>query len=186
MSEVSYLRHRIVKAPDRDGHPRNAIVFELALGDRVERMMLDAVDKVRLSARGQGFAVSKEARRALELYSMNMVTGWYRAEDYAVEDVSAGQPYDLRCTKGKDLEYVEVKGTTTAGEDVLLTPREVEFARAHHTCMALAVVHSIKLTGSRKHPEPRGGQIRMIRPWRIDDGELKATGYVHKVPMRTV
>jgi len=43
-------------------------------------------------------------------------------------DHSKTKPYDLYCIRGAEVLHVEVKGTQTSGEDIILTAGEVEFA----------------------------------------------------------
>jgi hypothetical protein len=43
----------------------------------------------------------------------------------------------LRCTKGIEVLHVEVKGTQTEGEEILLTPNEVAFVTSHRDTMEL-------------------------------------------------
>jgi len=47
-------------------------------------------------------------------------------------------PSDLRCTKGIEVLRVEVKGTQTEGEEILLTPNEVAFVTSHRDTMELS------------------------------------------------
>ena len=96
-----------------------------------------------------------------------------------------GKPYDLHCvhrTSGAVL-YVEVKGTTTAGEEVLLTPNEVRFAREHSGQMALFVQSGIVVEQSEDgQVTASAGISRTWKPWNVDAGKLKAVGYVYTVP----
>jgi hypothetical protein len=57
---------------------------------------------------------------------------------YHVEDVGATESYDLDCSKEKDELHVEVKGTTTDGLAVLLTPNEVA-RNEQQPCRSLSV-----------------------------------------------
>jgi len=56
----------------------------------------------------------------------------------------------LYCTRETEVLHVEVKGTQTSGEDIILTADEVEFARRHRSQMALLVWR-----GGRVRPERR-------------------------------
>jgi hypothetical protein len=93
---------------------------------------LEAVrEAVRPRARGQRWAQSPEVRRAIEDHAMQAAAKHYRAQGWSVEDVSGFCSYDLHCEqKGRVLD-VEVKGTTSIGERVLLTPNEVAHARTN-------------------------------------------------------
>lgn len=78
-----------------------------------------------------------------------------------------------------DLLYVEVKGTQTKGEEIILTSGEVDFARRHREQMALFVVHSIKVSDKKKLTN---GTERPIVPWDVDQGSLKPMSHKHKLP----
>jgi len=132
-----------------------------------------------LLAGSQGFGVSPEARRAIELHAMRLATESLEAEGYQVEDVSAFESHDLLCRRGDEVLHVEVKGTQSAGREVILTPSEVAFARRVGPHMALFVVSGIRLSPSGK---AMGGSLLTIQPWDVDDGTLRPTGYVYGLP----
>jgi hypothetical protein len=175
--------------PDRDGNVRTAIVFELRpvsadVGPQPE--LEDAVDAITAIARGRGFSQRLTApdRKAIEMRAMQLATDHFAALGFDIENVSATQPYDLRCTKDGERIDVEVKGTTTAGETVLLTANEVQHALATHPYTALAITHSIALHGAgTADPAATGGIIVVHRPWRPLDTDLKAIGYTYTLPV---
>lgn len=90
------------------------------------------------SSSGQGFSVDPKIRLALERHAVDTAITHYKASGYDVEE--RGKPYDLKCTKGAEVLHVEVKGTQTEGEEILLTPNEVNFAANHPDTMELFVV----------------------------------------------
>jgi hypothetical protein len=96
-----------------------------------------------------------------------------------VEDHSQGHPYDLRCTRKKERLYVEVKGTQTNGDGIILTAGEVMFARRHKEEMALFLLHSIKVSADGKLSN---GQEKLIVPWDVDEGHLKPISFMYEVP----
>ncbi|MEG4281385.1 DUF3883 domain-containing protein [Microcoleus sp. MON1_C1] len=71
---------------------------------------------------GQGFRSTPEVRRAIEMRAMNLATEHFQDQGWVVEDVSQQESYDLRCTRQEERIYVEVKGTTSEGSTILLTP----------------------------------------------------------------
>ena len=75
---------------------------------------------------------------------------------------------------------VEVKGTTSLGELVVVTRNEVAVQRAHHPNNALVLVHSIQLA---RTPEPtaEGGVVHMISPWQIEDEQLQPLSFQYSV-----
>jgi len=128
---------------------------------------------------GQGFITSYGARVAIERHAMNVATKFYESKGYAVEDHSASKPYDLLCKRKKERLYVEVKGTKTAGEQVLLTANEVDFASRNHKQMALFLLHSIKT--SRDGLRAYGGRRRIVHPWRPKEEDLKPISYFYSI-----
>lgn len=78
--------------------------------------------------------------------------------------------------------YVEVKGTTTAGESVLLTPNEVAFARSHAGRMELFLVHGIVLEQTRAGVRAVGGVERVLPQWGVDVGVLAPALYRYTLP----
>jgi Domain of unknown function (DUF3883) len=111
--------------------------------------------------------------------AMAPAEAYFRSLGFDVEDVHAPRSYDLHCMRGDQTLRVEVKGTTTAGDGVLLTPREVAFARAHRDQMGLYILHSVRLNGTPEAPVAHGGieDTRDI-PWDVASGELAPTGYL--------
>jgi hypothetical protein len=136
---------------------------------------------------GQGFQSSPELRRAIERRAMELAAAHYEALGWRVEDVSTKEPYDLHCTRANGQELrVEVKGTTGDGAQVLLTPNEVEHARAHYPAVALFVVaHIVTDEVASGRQEASGGTVQIIEPWRVDDGVLVPVGYAYSVPSGT-
>jgi len=87
------------------------------------------------------------------------------------------------CVRGDETLYVEVKGTTTAGEEILLTPNEVRFARANKSAMALYVLQAIRLgEGVDDAVEVTGGTPLVLSPWDVELGELCPVGFSWKLP----
>jgi len=146
------------------------------------------IDEQAGRARGQGFRVSSQTRRAIEEHAVGLAIAHF-ADDkvegggWDVENVGATRSYDLHCTRGDAELRVEVKGTTSDGSDVLLTPNEVAHARDHYPRVALFVVSRITLTDLNDGTvAPSGGNVRVVWPWRIDDGALSPVGYAYAVP----
>ena len=97
---------------------------EIALAspaDLAEDAVLDAAGKVARRGRGQGFQLDQEVKAAVEALAMNLATEFY-SKAWDVEDVHGTESYDLICRRGDEVKHVEVKGTTTDGAEVILTP----------------------------------------------------------------
>jgi hypothetical protein len=149
--------------------------------------MLDAADlaagRRNRGAGGQGYRLPPAARHAVEWHAVEMAAehllehGW--PELY---EVGAIEPYDLLAIDGEQLLIVEVKGTTSAGETVVLTWREVEVHRASYPGNALIVVHSIELDCTGPEPITVGGVLVQHEPWRIEDDDLEVVAYRYRTP----
>jgi hypothetical protein len=114
------------------------------------------------------------------MQAMQIATAHFEGIGFVVEDVSAKRSYDLRCRRESEHVDVEVKGTMSAGESVLLTPNEVEHARAAFPSTALAVVRDIALHDDGGGAS--GGVLEVVQPWCPQTVDLKPLGYVYVVP----
>lgn len=101
---------------------------------------------------------------------------------HEVADVHATESYDLACTHEGGVKHVEVKGTTTSGAEVLLTPNEVLHAKRHPD-MALFVLTEVVLdVFAAGNVQASGGQAFVIDPWVIAPSDLRPVGYRKAVP----
>ena len=150
----------------------------------VEREVVKAAGQAK--ARSQGFTISPAARKAVEIYSMKKAAVHFRKDGFSVTDVSKVESYDLHCKSERHELHVEVKGTQTDGDEILLTPSEVKLARAKSPHTALFLVHSVNVTGSDVEPRVSGGCIRIIRPWNPTDAMLTPLGYSCELPHERV
>ncbi|MET8854644.1 DUF3883 domain-containing protein [Streptomyces sp. NPDC004579] len=76
--------------------------------------------------------------------------------------------------------HVEVKGTTSAGLEVILTRAEVEKQRKYHPDNALVVVHSIELDRTGEEPATSGGVLHCTAPWVVEDEDLTVISYAYR------
>jgi hypothetical protein len=129
---------------------------------------------------GQGPQISAAARRVVENRAMELAKAHYTRQGWVCEDVSLSQSYDLRCTRSGAPElHVEVKGTTSAGSSVLLTPNEVAHARAQYPNTALVVVTRIEVTERSGDARASGGALQVFEPWEIAADDLDPVGYTY-------
>lgn len=130
-------------------------------------------------AKSQGFQLDSETRKAIEAYAMEAASKHFTLLGYTVEDHSKNHPYDLLCTKKKERLHVEVKGTVTSGDGIILTSGEVKFARNHKGEMGLFILHSIQVSAAGKVSD---GKQKVIVPWDVDDGKLNPMAFNYEVP----
>ncbi len=131
---------------------------------------------------GQGFQSTPEVRRAIELKAMNLARDYFQNQGWLVEDVSQRESYDLRCNRQQEEVYVEVKGTTSEGSQILLTPNEVLHTQQNYPNTALFVVSRLQVNNLGEKVKVTGGEIQLIMPWLLKDDDLKAIGYECRVP----
>ena len=130
----------------------------------------------------QGFARDQLAKAAVEARAMNAAIEYFGA-DWTVEDVHGNESYDLKCRRGSEELHVEVKGTTSAGEVVLLTRNEVEHAKAfaHVALFVLAGIVVVRSVDGQAIGAD-GGMPMLYDPWALDESRLQAVGYQYRVP----
>jgi hypothetical protein len=128
-------------------------------------------------SKGQGFARTPEQRRAIEDHSMKVAKKHSIKDGYSVEDVSRKRSYDLLCKRRRVELHVEVKGTTTDGDVIVLTNNEVKHARNANNSCALFVVHSIHLHGQ----SASGGKQFLLKPWRPQQALLTPVSFTYRL-----
>jgi len=134
-------------------------------------------------ASGQGFGLSAEQRRAVELRAMSIVENMYIADGWAMENTSNTHPFDFMALRGNQRRFIEVKGTTGRGETIVLTHGEADHAKKHSDKMALVVVAGIVLTETEGTWMANGGQVSVhFHPWSPEPERLLATEYRYSVP----
>jgi hypothetical protein len=148
---------------------------------------VDAADRAagRGAGRGRGTHLTAAERSAVERRAMDVACAHLVGEGYTVKDVGAVGPYDVDARRAGERLYVEVKGTTSAGAEVLLTKGEVELHREQYPNNALFVVKNIALDRVRVPPAASGGELHVVRPWRVEDEHLTPISYRCRVPDQT-
>jgi hypothetical protein len=140
-------------------------------------------EAVRPRAHGQRWSESPAVRRAIELHAMQAAIQHYTGQDWGVEDVSAICSYDLHCERDNRVLRVEVKGTTSAGERVLLTRNEVAQVRAEYPNTALFILADVTVAKKADdRPSAHGGRAVVLEPWMPGDEDLEPIAYEYRVP----
>lgn len=154
-----------------------AIVDELPFGAGVE----PRGRRPRNSANGsQGFGTSAAANTVVERHAMDRATAFFEARGYKVNDDSATRPYDLAISRGVEALTVEVKGTTSTGERVILTRNEVDHVRCHPGICGLFIVRNIQLLQADGLLSAHGGDDHFVLPWTIEDKDLRPISYFYR------
>jgi hypothetical protein len=132
----------------------------------------------------QGRIADSAVRIAIEKYAEDQAKALLCGHDWAVDKVGhLKRGYDLECSHPTHGSlHVEVKGTQTAGTDVILTPNEVRHNGPATECAAqhaLYVHAGVKVGGDLMCS---GGRGRMLWSWTVADEALTPTEYSYKVP----
>ncbi len=149
---------------------------------KAQNNAVDAFESA-IEREGQGFT-SKEIRDAIESYAMSEAKRYLEEKGYSqIKDCSKGNPYDFKCMLGGDTYFVEVKGTQTSGDTVLVTANEANHATFNKNRAILFVVSSIEVKRGRNgQPVANGGTRRIISPWEITTGTLEPVVYRYSLP----
>jgi|HubBroStandDraft_6_1064221.scaffolds.fasta_scaffold242687_2 hypothetical protein len=136
-----------------------------------------AIERAIAQSQGQGFARTAKERKALEDHAMAAAKRYFKDKGFDVEDHHVGRPYDLLFTRNSTQIYVEVKGTTTDGDSIVLTNGEVKHAcGVDHACV-LFILHSIHLKGDKAS----GGRPRVLDPWTLEPSRLMPITYTYRL-----
>jgi Domain of unknown function (DUF3883) len=136
-----------------------------------------AIEAALARSQGQGFARTPQERTAIEDHAMAAAMQYFKAERFVVEDVHLKRPYDLLCRRNEIELHVEVKGTTTNGDKVILTNNEVKHACDPGSTCVLFVLHSIILQGLRA----TGGKLVLLAPWELQQANLTPVCYTYRL-----
>lgn len=143
----------------------------------VDAEMAIAINAGRSSRRGQGLRLSTPEKKAVEQRAVDVVTEHLRALGFTVKDVGLKESYDLDARSPEQHLKVEVKGTTSAGQEILLTANEVALHVESYPDNALGIVHSVKLNRLVDPPIASGGTLVFESPWSIVETNLVAMSY---------
>lgn len=162
-------------ALDLPGEPAPEVADTVAVVEQVVR------PRPRPKAARSMIRMSAAERLAVEKHAVNMAIAHLKGLNYTVKDVGATQSYDLDARRGSERLYVEVKGTTSTGAEVILTRNEVELNAKRYPSTMLAVVTGIDLNRA-KEPTASGGTLTTFHPWRIAPEALQPIAYRYGVP----
>lgn len=151
--------------------------------DEAEEAVADAAGKVARPKGGQGFQLDQQVKVAVEVHAMNAATEFF-LEGWEVDDVHGTESYDLICRRSGEVKHVEVKGTTTDGTEVILTPNEVRHARGYPNTALFVLSNIIVERANDDTVTVTGGEQHLRDPWQIDDEALAPIGFRYQVPHR--
>jgi hypothetical protein len=140
----------------------------------------------RAAARTQGRQQDAAVNRAVELYAEDLAIKHFKGLGWTVKRVGPLRlGFDLDCHHPAEGSlHVEVKGTQTLGEEVVLTPNEVRHnqntdgCRAQHALYVVSEIQLSRTDGIRRCAE---GRERCVWPWTIQARSLIPTQYAYRV-----
>lgn len=132
----------------------------------------------RFAKSGAGFQRSATHRRAIELAAMQAARAWLESDGWTVVDRSASSPFDFECRNEFKKLFVEVKGTTSRGSQIVLTRNEVHFHQDKYPQNALIVVSKIEVNESGE-ASTVNSRVRVIHPWAIEQANLQVISFTY-------
>jgi hypothetical protein len=128
----------------------------------IESRTTDKGSAFEIQERREGYQSNQHVKDAVEVYAMERAELHY-GKKYEVDASKArNNPFDMECTSSKKKIYVEVKGTQTSGDEIILTEGERDHMERNAGCSELFVLHHIRVTG-RKRARASGGQFRIVK-----------------------
>jgi hypothetical protein len=143
--------------------------------DEIQEDMLTAEH----SSGGQGFQSDVEVRLLVESHAMAICKKYYADRGYQIENVSINRPYDFILRKNGLSRFVEVKGTQTAGDSIVLTKNEVDLSRTQGDNMVLFIVHSIVMND--RTVKKGSGIVSIIEPWSVSNDRLTPISFTYRL-----
>jgi len=162
---------RIIYSAQRQGR-------ELSPADQTELDIISITRPSSNAAKSQGFGLTAQERRAVELRAMEVAGQWLQNQGYSIKDTSAKKPYDFEASQHAQTLFVEVKGTTSeAAESIAMTHGEVELHRREKGRTALLIVSDIRLKTLDGNSAATGGKLEALLAWDIDEWTLMPTAF---------
>jgi hypothetical protein len=119
-------------------------------------------------------------RKLVEDHAQVLLERRFRKRGWKVADTRRGNPFDAVATKGKKIRYLAAKGTERDGVSILVTPREVRYARAHPGECVIGIVSGILFQADGALDLSSG--TLATHDWDPDSGVLKPTVYTWAPP----
>jgi hypothetical protein len=96
------------------------------------------------------------------------------------DETASRECYDYTCRKNGKLYYVEVKGTQTNGNSVILTRNEVDNALYYPDSSIFVLVSAVRVK-DKPQISVGGGQVTVREKWMPRKQDLKPIQYMWKV-----
>lgn len=130
----------------------------------------------------KGFLLNSKLKKIIEDYSMKKAILYLLQNGFHdIQDTSNYESYDLKCLKDNIEFYIEVKGTQTKGNKIILTYNEVELMKNKKINCILIIVNSILVEPCKNNYNVSAGEIKMLNPFVLEECNLKAISYNYNV-----
>lgn len=139
-----------------------------------------SIEPGRASGGGQGRQLDPAVRKLIEDAAQDRLMNHYSALGWDVEDTRIGNPYDAIARRGRDVVYLEAKGTTTPGSSVIVTREEVRHAQAHHGKCVVGIWSGMTFLDDGE-VDPDSGEFRIL-DFHPAESELEVIDYRWRLP----
>ena len=116
-------------------------------------------------------------RKAIEDFAMKKCIKHYEKMGFKCEDVSQQESFDVLAKKGTSTIKIEVKGTRSSGDKIILTKNEVELAKQKETVLFLVC----NIHYNEETDKASGGDEKILE-WNFSDSNLIALSYSYQIP----
>lgn len=132
------------------------------------------------SSGSQGYEQDPEMRSTVELYAESIAKKHYVLQGFRVQKF--GKPFDLLCEKEGESIHVEVKGSRTRLDTVILTINEVSDAENADWQSDLFIVDQIVVEREGEKLVAGGGVARVIQKWVPAKEMLAPSQFKYRLP----
>ncbi len=128
----------------------------------------------------QGYEQDPVMRRVVEQHAVLLAKGFYLDQGYAVKEL--GKPFDLLCEKDGELIHVEVKGSRSKLDAVILTINEVADAENTDWQSDLFIVDQVVIEKVGDELLASDGVARVIQKWVPAKEMLAPSQFKYRLP----
>ena len=132
-----------------------------SLFNDVPNLSADIVSVDVSESTAQGYESDPVLRRAIEQYAVKLAHDHYLSDGYQVKEL--GKPFDLLCERQQEVIHVEVKGSRSQLNSVIVTVNEITDARLSAWRSDLFIVEGIFIDAvDTAKPKAHGGNARVL------------------------
>ena len=138
-------------------------------------------DTSSISSTIKGLGLSAAERKIIEMHAVTLAKEHFKMMGYSkIEDVGNFESFDLKVQNETETLYVEVKGTTTKGDSIVLTRNEVDLHLRVFPNNALFLVTQIQINQG-DDLKVSGGVVKVLSPWKIIEDNLSVIAFNYRL-----